>query len=204
MTRWRVTQEQWKNWQHVRPCSSTPPSEHDCSARALADAPWTIVEGATSAIAASPSQRAFAMRSAAPRRAACRRLTESNVRDTSEEAARDGVREGTPDCSDRPPTFLSKLDMTGARRPRRSRRGWNAFRDGSTLLHRKAQRAGRLGDPRVRRLGRGGQRAARSAASPPPSTRAPIRSSRSPRRPTKSARTTICGASGGTSPGAAA
>ena len=98
MTRWRVTREQWRNFKLYDRFIDA--AEEMITRTSLANAPWTIVEGGDDRYRSLDDRNAHQGRHPrAPRRAACRRQTEVQRRDTGEEAPRDGVREGAPDSS---------------------------------------------------------------------------------------------------------
>ena len=137
LTRWRVTREQWDNWKLYG--RFVEAAEEIIRRTSLANAPWTIVEGA--------DERYRSLTIATTIRDAIRkRLAETTGGTRAARAP--AMRETTaaakaPRSSrDRQPTILSRLDMSKQVDQKEYRTKLERLQGRLNALHRKAQRRG--------------------------------------------------------------
>jgi len=201
LTRWRVTQEQWDNWKLYGRFIDA--AEEMITRTSLANAPWTIVEGA------DEHYRTLTVATSI-RDAIHKRLGEgtgnSGAAPPSIAQAKGRKAPALPKTRRSKilsqPTILSKLDMSQRVDQTKYRTKLEQLQGQLNTLHRKAQRRGVsiiLVFEGWDAAGKGGAIRRLTA----PSTPAPVRSFPLPHRRRKSARNTTCGASGAISPAGA-
>jgi polyphosphate:AMP phosphotransferase len=141
LTRWRVTPEHWDNWKLYGRFIDA--AEEIIRRTSLANAPWTIVEGAderyrslTIATAVHDAIRKRLIESADNREPA--RVAADHQKQRAAPAAAKTLRiNGTSQA-----TILSRLDMTQRVDPKQYRTKLERFQGRLNSLHRKAERSG--------------------------------------------------------------
>ena len=141
LTRWRVTPEQWDNWKLYGRFIAA--AEEIITRTSLANAPWTIVEGA------DERYRSLTIATAVGD-AIRKRLTEWTDRpepprgasgQKKQRQAAVAAKTGKPGRASQP-TILSRLDMAQRVDPKRYGTKLEQLQGRLNALHRKAQRAG--------------------------------------------------------------
>ena len=137
LTRWRVTREQWDNWKLYGRFIGA--AEEIIRRTSLANAPWTIVEGA--------DERYRSLTIAATIRDAIRKRladTIDGTRATRTPATRgpSAAAKAPRSKRDRQPTILSRLNMSKRVAPKAYRTTLERLQGRLNALHRKAQRRG--------------------------------------------------------------
>ena len=203
LTRWRMSHLQWEHWRLYDRFVAT--AERALQRTSTVVAPWTIVEGVDEAyrsLTLATSIRDAIRKALADGRGTTGRAPAARASSVERRKARGGRRDRRQPKQRRQASVRCPGDD-----PQHARHVAEGLQE--SVRHRArassgpvepaaAQGAGKrhLDDPRVRRLGCGGQGRRHQTIDRRRSMPGRTRSFRSPRRPTKSGRTTTCGASG--------